>query len=151
MKTIQERFDSKYEKVAGIDCWLWKAASHQFGYGHMRYMDKIEVAHRISYRLHIGEIPDGMNVLHKCDVPQCVRPDHLFIGTHKDNVDDKVNKGRAGFPKMFGVDNPAAKITKQIADAIKVDNRKIKEICSEYGISQSQVKRIRSGKSWGAK
>lgn len=72
MSTLQQRFDAKYERVAGIECWIWMAATHQFGYGHIYDGKKVNVAHRVSYQLHIGEIPDGKQVLHRCDNPACV-------------------------------------------------------------------------------
>lgn len=76
------------------DCWLWEGAVFNTGYGKIRRENKIKLAHRISWELHFGHIPEGMCVCHKCDVPLCVNPGHLFLGTQKDNIQDKVNKGR---------------------------------------------------------
>jgi len=87
-------FLQKIEKTD--DCWIWTAAKTPAGYGHFRtenYVAK-KYAHRISYKLFVGKIPEGFCVLHKCDNPTCVKPDHLFLGTYKDNADDKSAKGR---------------------------------------------------------
>ncbi len=87
-----ERFWSKVEKSP--DCWLWKAATAS-GYGTFRGPDGLMIgAHRMSYILAYGAIPDGLQVLHTCDNKLCVRPDHLFLGTHQDNMDDMLAKGR---------------------------------------------------------
>ena len=73
-------------------CWLWKGANN-YKYGHFTLNNEI-YAHRSSFILHGNEIPEDMLVLHKCDVPLCVNPNHLFLGTHAENMQDKVNKGR---------------------------------------------------------
>ena len=75
-------------------CWLWTAATTIYGYGQFFFNGRLEGAHRVSWRLHIGEIPDGRCVLHRCDVPRCVNPAHLFLGTKRDNALDSVRKGR---------------------------------------------------------
>lgn len=97
-RPVSERFWDKVDKSA--DCWLWTSAKNMDGYGEMlvgrgsngRY--KWERAHRMSYRLAIGPIPKGLWVLHRCDNPPCVRPDHLFLGTAADNAHDRDAKGR---------------------------------------------------------
>ena len=84
-----------YEKfvVKGDGCWGWSGALCA-GYGSLRYRQKHYRAHRLSYELHVGPIPEGMYVLHKCDNRACSNPDHLFVGSQKDNMMDMVNKGR---------------------------------------------------------
>jgi len=91
---IMERFMSKVQKTD--DCWIWIGSHNNHGYGKMMYPRKGEFiyAHRLSYILHKGEIPDGLLVLHKCDNPLCVNPSHLFLGTQLDNVHDAIHKGR---------------------------------------------------------
>ena len=97
-KTLKERFDMKWEAIPESGCWIWTGSSSN-GYGQIWDGAKYEGAHRISYILHKGEIPDldqyhGMCVCHTCDTSYCVNPDHLFLGTHKENIEDMINKGR---------------------------------------------------------
>lgn len=83
-------------------CWLWTAATTNYGYGHIRLKGTEDVsAHRVSWMLAYGSIPEGMHVLHRCDVPACVRPTHLFLGTHADNMADMTAKGRQNKAKMI--------------------------------------------------
>src|SRR6185369_11378251 len=75
-------------------CWIWTAGTSR-GYGQFSRSHKVKVpAHRVSWVIHNGPIPDGLFVLHRCDRPECVRPDHLFLGTGDDNMADMVSKGR---------------------------------------------------------
>lgn len=77
------------------DCWIWMGARHYRGYGHFQWTTKhTERAHRASWMLFEGEIPAGKIVCHDCDVPLCVKPSHLFLGTQYDNVQDQRRKGR---------------------------------------------------------
>jgi len=90
------RFWAKTEKPNGADgCWLWRGTiAKKTGYGTIELPGKTWLAHRLSYHLTKGEIPSRMCVLHKCDVRNCINPAHLFLGTHQDNMDDMVKKGR---------------------------------------------------------
>src|SRR5271170_6305273 len=91
---VKKRF---WEKVAFIpfhSCYEWTASKHINGYGWFRMKDKMAKAHRISWEIHFGEIPKGLGVLHACDNPSCVRPEHLFLGTQQDNAIDMIKKGR---------------------------------------------------------
>jgi hypothetical protein len=99
--TLEERFWSRVRKSDG--CWEFvSGASKGYGYLNIGRRDEQEVlAHRYSWELHNGPIPDGLLVLHRCDNPPCVRPDHLFLGTKKDNADDMVRKGRSHLQKVF--------------------------------------------------
>lgn len=90
--TLQEKFFSKVKKTKA-GCWRWKAALNTGGYGIMGHAGKLYAAHRLSWFIHKNENP-RLNVLHKCDNPVCVNPDHLFLGTQKDNVLDAIKKGR---------------------------------------------------------
>jgi hypothetical protein len=89
------------------DHWIWQNKPRGGGYGQMflcRGPGGVVLAHRLSYVLFVGLIPNGLDVLHSCDIPMCVKPDHLFIGTPKDNTQDMIHKGRGAFP---GPNNPA--------------------------------------------
>lgn len=90
---VQERFESKYTKDPS-GCWLWQAYKDSDGYGQLQVEGRSVGAHRVSWELTNGPIPEGIFVCHTCDVCSCVNPDHLFIGTHTDNMRDKVKKGR---------------------------------------------------------
>jgi len=90
-KTIKERF---YEKV-GLD-WRWRNATGKDGYGRMIFRGKMTDAHGISYMIHNGAIPEGVHVLHSCDDPGCVNPEHLHLGTHADNMREMMERGRRG-------------------------------------------------------
>lgn len=97
MRTLEERFWEKVDKSG--ECWVWTAkAKSAFGYGMLQRGARGEglvMAHRLSYELHFGPIPNGLCVLHSCDNPPCVRPDHLHLGTKADNMREKVERGRA--------------------------------------------------------
>lgn len=92
------RFYDKFIAGKSNECWEWKGAINNVGYGMFRENnDKMVTAHRKSYELHKGEIPKGMCICHSCDNPKCVNPDHLWLGTIKDNIDDMIRKGRNKF------------------------------------------------------
>jgi hypothetical protein len=89
---VFHRFFSHVEKTQG--CWNWLTALSPKGYGITWYKRKKLAAHRLAWIIFVGPIPEGMQVCHKCDNPKCVNPEHLFIGTNYDNVQDKVAKNR---------------------------------------------------------
>ena len=95
MRTLEERFWRKVDFRYSDGCWTWNASTigyPPFEYGHFNG----STAHRYSYQLHHGDIPEGMFVCHTCDNPLCINPKHLFLGTAKDNSQDRINKGRPG-------------------------------------------------------
>jgi hypothetical protein len=92
---IANRFWERVDASAGESaCWPYTGATRANGYGRLILRGKHELAHRMAYRFARGKIPDGLFVCHRCDNPPCCNPDHLFLGTHQDNVDDKTRKGR---------------------------------------------------------
>ena len=94
MKTLEERFEEKYIPEPMSGCWLWDTSWHPGGYGKFWFDGRYVSAHRMAYMLYVGEIPEGLVVMHTCDVACCVNPDHLRVGTQHDNVSDMVEKGR---------------------------------------------------------
>ena len=93
-KTLGQKFWPKIQKENS--CWIWIAAMASNNYGHLVHEGKDLYAHRGSWELHNGKIPNGLCALHKCDNPSCVNPKHLFLGTYKDNTQDMISKGRRG-------------------------------------------------------
>jgi hypothetical protein len=92
-KPIDVRFWAKVNKTP--TCWLWTASTtRRGGYGQINWNGRMQRANRVSWQIAYGDIPQGLQILHKCDVPACVRPDHLFLGTHLDNMNDARQKGR---------------------------------------------------------
>ena len=142
MATLIERFEQKFEKTEG--CWEWHAGRNGNGYGAMYIGQKKVFAHRLSYELYIGRIPDNLCVLHKCDNPGCVNPEHLFLGTRKDNMVDKVSKDRqARGEKAGNVKLNSEKVVKvremysygylqqEIADSFGITNQTVSAICAK--------------------
>src|SRR5271157_2661157 len=103
----QKRFWDKVEKGPG--CWIWKNCKTGAGYGQIYLNGRIEYSHRLAWILCVGPIPNGLFVLHSCDNPPCCRPDHLFLGTPKDNSVDAAQKGRLVCP--VGAEHVNAKLT----------------------------------------
>jgi len=148
--TPRERFEKFVKKTK--TCWLWIGSKDPNGYGKMSYRNYPTNAHRMSWILNKGDIPDSKFILHKCDNPPCVNPDHLFVGTAKDNSTDMVRKGRharfsnrgesCGSSKLRELD--VSNIRKMKTMGISVSN-----IIKHYNISKSQIKRIINFQSWG--
>lgn len=149
--TLEQRFWMKVNKTAS--CWLWTAGTSAGRYGNFTTPEhqKGMKAHRFSWALHYGPIPDGLLVLHKCDVGLCIRPDHLFLGTQADNVKDCEAKGR-GFHKR-GSENGRALLSEEQVREIKVQftgkRGECIKIANKYGVAVSVIRDIRSGKNWG--
>jgi len=135
-------------------CWEWSSSKDSDGYGqHICYVDgkkKSARAHRVAWELFNGPIGAGLCVLHICDNPSCVNPDHLFTGTHKDNARDREKKGRGAIQR--GEKNGRAIINMEIARAIRNEylNTWISQsdIAKKYKISQQAVSRIVLGETW---
>lgn len=128
-------------------CWLWTRYRTPHGYGRVAYKSKAELAHRVSWFLANGPIPDGMGVLHSCDNPPCVNPAHLFLGTSLDNNADCRSKGRHAYGERNGV----SKLTRDDVIRIRAERangRAQRDIAYSYGVSQSLVSMVTNGKLW---
>jgi hypothetical protein len=149
---IKKRFWSKVDIREEDECWLWKEGTNPNGYGHFHYFRGFNehyeiVAHRFAYRILVGKIPKGMGVLHVCDQPLCVNPQHLFLGTPADNMKDKKSKDR----QRKGSRVPNSKLTEK---DIPVIRRLIKEgwsqpeIAVQFGVTPSLIWYIKHKKIW---
>ncbi len=131
------------------ECILWTKSIDTRGYGHFRdaATRKNVRAHRFAYEQAFGPIPDGMHVLHRCDVRTCVNPNHLFLGTHADNMRDMAEKGRR---KGIGTGekNGRAKLTLANVLAIRASPLGKIKLSREFNVSPAQIQRIRAGKQW---
>ncbi|MBM4393124.1 MAG: HNH endonuclease [Deltaproteobacteria bacterium] len=121
-------------------CWLWTGARSTNGYGQT---PRNRHAHRLAFEILVGSIPDGQHVLHRCDTRACVNPDHLFLGTHADNMADKMSKGRHRAPLRL----PAlsSDVMREICESNGVAQHILADL---HGVSQATISRIRTGRRW---
>lgn len=142
----KESFDSKYKKMDN-GCWEWLATKNQDGYGRVKRFGKLESAHRVSYELYKGELGDK-HVLHSCDNPSCVNPEHLWLGTHLENQKDKANKGRAKTTSMTGESHPKHKLTTEQVLFIKNSSLPTRVLMDMFHVSEMLIYGIRKGTRW---
>jgi len=146
--SIFERYTNKIKKTD--TCHRWISAKTKDGYGVMWLNGKIIRAHRFSYIINKGNIPKGLLVCHTCDIRDCVNPDHLFLGTYKDNNNDRDKKNRT--KTLKGGECTMAKIGEK--DVLEIRKKYIPfkytglQIAREYGISQPNVSAIITRRSW---
>ena len=150
-ESFTERFWKKIEKRNDDECWVWTASCAGKGYGQIKppvgYGRRNLYAHRVSYLLCVGPIPDGLEVCHHCDNPKCCNPKHLFAGTRAANAKDMSNKMRS----TWGVRSGTCKLTEFDVRKIRemlVQNVPQQKIAKSFNISQIQVSRIKCGKQW---
>jgi GTP-dependent phosphoenolpyruvate carboxykinase len=147
-------FWDRVKKGAQDECWEWQGYRDKNGYGHLTVHQEVKLAHRYAWEDIYGSLPDWLYVLHKCDNPSCVNPEHLILGTQQDNLADCVAKGRASGGSMPGELNPSAKITAIQAREIYISrNRfgnKLRVIAEKYGITPQAVHLIAKGIKWSS-
>lgn len=129
-------------------CWLWTGSTLLLGgYGRIKFKGKAIKAHRLSWILHNGEIPEGQLVCHKCDVRLCVNPDHLFLGTPGDNIRDMVAKGRqAKGETHYSRTQPNAVLKGAKHGRAKFSEEEIREI---WSLSAQGIPALHMAKRWG--
>jgi len=141
--SLKDRFFARFVKLEN-GCWQWRAHTDKDGYGVLPGDSKNTRAHRLSYELHKGQIQDGFVICHHCDNPGCVNPDHLFIGTTKDNAQDALQKGRA----YVGEKNGRSKLTKENVKEILNSTLNGPQLANKFGVTRHTINRVRRGVTW---
>lgn len=148
-KSIEERFLANVRKTE--TCWLWTASTTSWGYGQIMHKGKGSRAHRVSWELHNGPIPTGLFVCHHCDVPACVNPAHLFLGTNAENLADMDAKGWRVNPRRSGPGEVHGHVTlteKQVLDICQRPSQGLGTLAKEFNVTRTQISRIRRRKAW---
>ena len=154
MKPLKERFEDKFLPEPNTGCWLWTASIGTTGYGQfMCRGNKLMKASRMSYLIYKGKIPKGKLIRHTCDERTCVNPDHLILGTHKDNAMDRVIRGRGDYSKALKGEDNGSSILKewQVLKIINLHNSGmyISKIAKLLNLNRSAVGFVTYGRSWG--
>lgn len=148
--TLAWMFDRTHPEP-NTGCWIWVAAiDHRHGYGAVKVGASVRRAHRVAYQIANGvTIPSTFDVCHRCDTRCCVNPDHLFIGTRSDNMQDCIRKGRfSPIPILAGECSPNSKLTEDDVRAIRLDPRSQREIARSYGVDKGTIAHILHRKTW---
>lgn len=149
-KLKPSNFYARIKKADGSECIEWQGSLHQDGYGHLTYQSKYWLAHRLAWTLANGQIPDGDCVCHTCDNRRCCNVDHMFLGSHSDNMADMRNKGRRKGINA-GEKNGRAKLTAEKAKEIRAKYAKKQrqvDLAREYGVAQAVISLIVRGSIW---
>ena len=148
MSALSDRFWSHVEK--SDTCWLWRKSRDRQGYGQFGVItSRYKLAHRVAWELTYGPIPKGSKVLHRCDNPPCVRPDHLFLGSQADNVHDMIAKGRQH--DLKGEEHPLARLTEDDVHAIRAmhaNGARTTELATRFHVQRGAISKIVHGRTW---
>ena len=155
MNTLKDRFNKKWKLNEETGCWDWKGATQGGKYPMFSFPVKTELgsatvnklAHRLSYELYKGEIPKDMSVRRSCNNPKCVNPEHLFLSSRQQTIDDKYARGTENHAK--GENQGHSKLTQEQVLQIFSDGRKNIEIGLDYGVNRTAIAAIKSGRNWG--
>jgi len=138
----EQSFWEKVDKNGPNGCWIWTAGLFSDGYG--CFWGKR--THRFSWVLKNGPIPNELFVCHHCDVRTCVNPDHLFLGTNKDNIHDSMKKGR--FYRAYGEGHGRSSFTEQPVRDVFLSNKSVKELADLYGVTSAAIRHIKNRVNW---
>lgn len=141
--SLHDRFFSRFVKIDS-GCWQWRAHTDKDGYGVLPGDRQNTRAHRLSYEIHNGQIPDGLIVCHHCDNPGCVNPDHLFVGTQKDNAQDALKKRR----HYVGEKNGRSKLTKENVKEILHSSLNGQQLADKFDVTRQTINKVRRGETW---
>lgn len=144
---LREYFNARVDRSSADGCWPWTGTLNVTGYGNGHCNSKRFLSHRLGFELANGPIPDGMEVCHRCDNPRCVRPDHLFLGTHAENMADMSKKGRSARGERNGIAKLTANAAREIRRLVSMGEMKI-EIAKRFGVGESVVRSIAKRKRW---
>lgn len=133
------------------ECWEWNGPMNSNGYGRFPEYNTLSLAHRVSFRMFFGGIPEGKNICHRCDNRKCVNPRHLFLGTQSENLADAFAKGRITIPQARGAANGNSRLTE--ADVLEIKGMKSrgilsKDIAAAFFVSPSTITDITNGRTW---
>lgn len=142
----EDRFWPKVNKDAPNGCWEWTGSCSSQGYGTFWDGGRVRGTHRVSYEFANGPIAEGLDVLHTCDNPPCVNPDHLWLGTDTDNARDRKEKGRNGV--LQGEARPTAKLTEKDVLDIRASRASNRNLAERFDVHISTIWRIRQRKDW---
>lgn len=142
----EARFWARVDKSG--DCWVWKGCVDRNGYGQAHLHGRGVGAHRAAWMLTFGPIPSGQCVCHRCDNPSCVHPDHLFLGTHEENMIDMKKKGRLGRASDSGVRKLKASDVPLIRERA-ANGEPRDSIARSFGVTRGTIRRVITRKAWG--
>jgi hypothetical protein len=136
---VADRIQNNIVRVPIAGCWLWLMSVGSHGYGQLNFPDKKpRLVHRLSYEQYVGAIPDGLHVLHHCDVRSCCNPEHLFVGTAKDNMRDCMKKGRNSAPPL-GANWKLTPAQRNDMVSRYRSGERADSLAAEYGVHHSRV------------
>jgi hypothetical protein len=148
-RKLAEYVESRSIPEPNTGCWLWMGSLNRQGYGHACWGGKRQNASRLAMEMEVGPIPAGLHACHRCDNPPCVNPAHLFLGTPKENMQDRKRKGRNA--NQHGENGPRAELAPaEVAEIrnMRLSGHLLREIATTFDVSEATVSRIASRKTW---
>ena len=144
---LKERIERNSIPEPNTGCWIWTGKVDAYGYGLMTYHGQSRTvlkAHRVAFQEFVGQIPEGKCVCHSCDLPACVNPRHLWLGTPEENAADRLAKGRSA----KGCEVKSSKLTGEIVLQIRAASGTMKELGKRFGVAPQTIHRVRQRQLW---